>query len=92
MAGLDDSSLATISAPLSAVTLFSLTRGVWPMSSRTLLAILGLEEKRLVEEDVVRETDDEDEGAKAVAPAANVARVRRAAESFILIDLILIGY
>lgn len=58
------------------------------MSSRTLLAILGLE-KRLVEVDVVRETD-EDEGAKAVAPAANVARVR-AAESFILIDLILSG-
>lgn len=52
------------------------------MSSRTLLAILGLE-KRLVEVDVVRETDEEDEGAKAVAPAANVARVR-AAESFIL--------
>lgn len=61
------------------------------MSSRTLLAILGLE-KRLVEVDVVRETDEEDGGAKAVAPAANVARVIRAAESFILIDLILSGY
>ena len=59
------------------------------MSSRTLLAILGLE-KRLVDVEDVRETD-EDEGAKAVAPAANVARVR-AAESFILIDLILRGY
>ena len=55
------------------------------MSSRTLLAILGLEEKRLVEVEVVRETDDEDDGAKAVASAANVARVRRAAESFILV-------
>jgi len=51
------------------------------MSSRTLLAILGLEEKRVV----MRETDEEDDGgAKAVAPAANAARVR-AAESFMLI-------
>jgi len=57
------------------------------MSSRTLLAILGLEEKRVVVEDdvVMRETDEEDDGgAKAVAPAANAARVR-AAESFMLI-------
>ena len=40
----------------------------------------------VVEDDVVmRETDEEDDGgAKAVAPAANVARVR-AAESFMLI-------
>ena len=40
----------------------------------------------VMEDDVVmRETDDEDDGgAKAVAPAANVARVR-AAESFMLI-------
>lgn len=44
LAGFDDSSLATISAPQSAVTLFSLTRGVWPMSSRMLFAILGRSE------------------------------------------------
>ena len=40
-AGLDDSSLATISAPQSFVTLFSLTRGVLPINSRMLEAILG---------------------------------------------------
>lgn len=82
LAGLEDSSLATISAPHSAVTLLSLTRGVWPMSSRTELAILGFSAKRAVVE--VREEEDVDDGvAKAVAPAANVAKVR-AAESFMV--------
>lgn len=42
LAGLDDSSLATISAPQDGpATLVILTRGVRPMSSRILLAILG---------------------------------------------------
>ena len=84
LAGLDDSSLATISAPDSEVTLLSLTRGVWPISSRMLLAILGrASEKRVVEEVVVRVLVVED-GAKAVAPDARVARVRMAAESFMV--------
>ncbi len=56
------------------------------MSSRTELAILGFSAKRAVEvEVVVVETDDVDDGvAKAVAPAASVAKVR-AAESFMII-------
>mmetsp|Transcript_12354 Transcript_12354/g.20110 ORF Transcript_12354/g.20110 Transcript_12354/m.20110 type:complete len:209 (-) Transcript_12354:91-717(-) len=41
LAGLEDSSLAMISAPQSAVTLVILTKGVCPMSSRMLDAILG---------------------------------------------------
>lgn len=59
------------------------------MSSRTLLAILGLSAKRVVE--VMEEDDDDvvDDGvAKAVAPAANVANVR-AAESFILLNCLI---
>lgn len=57
------------------------------MSSRMLLAILGLSAKSVVEEEddarelVVREEDD---GAKAVAPVANVARVRAAEKSFMV--------
>mmetsp|Transcript_17887 Transcript_17887/g.25347 ORF Transcript_17887/g.25347 Transcript_17887/m.25347 type:complete len:110 (+) Transcript_17887:1022-1351(+) len=89
LAGLEDSSLATISAPLSAVTLLSLTRGVCPMSSRTLLAILGRSAKRVVEVMEEDEVVDVDDGvAKAVAPAANVAKVRRAAESFMMLILL----
>mmetsp|Transcript_2906 Transcript_2906/g.5366 ORF Transcript_2906/g.5366 Transcript_2906/m.5366 type:complete len:204 (+) Transcript_2906:684-1295(+) len=41
LAGLEDSSLATISAPHSAVTLVILTRGVRPTSSRMFSAIFG---------------------------------------------------
>mmetsp|Transcript_12396 Transcript_12396/g.19136 ORF Transcript_12396/g.19136 Transcript_12396/m.19136 type:complete len:121 (+) Transcript_12396:262-624(+) len=82
LAGLDDSSLATISAPDSEVTLLSLTRGVCPISSRMLLAILGrASEKRVV---VVVRVLVVDDGAKAVAPDARVATVRRAAESFMV--------
>jgi len=83
LAGLEDSSLATISAPDSEVTLLSLTRGVCPISSRMLLAILGrVSEKRVVEE--VRVLVLVEDGAKAVAPDARVARVRMAAESFMV--------
>mmetsp|Transcript_6663 Transcript_6663/g.16417 ORF Transcript_6663/g.16417 Transcript_6663/m.16417 type:complete len:203 (+) Transcript_6663:721-1329(+) len=58
LAGFDDSSLATISAPQSAVTLFSLTSGVWPMSSRMLDAIFGRAgvEKSSVEVEPLRMT------------------------------------
>ena len=74
--------MATISAPDSEVTLLSLTRGVCPISSRMLLAILGrASEKRVVV--VVRVLVVED-GAKVVAPVARVARVRMAAESFMV--------
>eukprot|EP00985_Skeletonema_marinoi_P018414 scaffold10288_cov137-Skeletonema_marinoi.AAC.2 len=83
LAGLDDSSLATISAPDSEVTLLSLTRGVCPISSRMLLAILGRASEKRVVEVVVRVLVVED-GAKAVAPVARVARVRMAAESFMV--------
>ena len=83
LAGLEDSSLATISAPDSEVTLLSLTRGVCPISSRMLLAILGrASEKRVVEE--VRVLVLVEDGAKAVAPDTRVARVRMAAESFMV--------
>jgi len=85
LAGLEDSSLATISAPDSEVTLLSLTRGVCPISSRMLLAILGrASEKRVVEEVVVRVLVLVEDGAKAVAPDARVATVRMAAESFMV--------
>ena len=41
LAGLEDSSLATISATHPSVTLLSLTRGVLPMSSKMLLAMFS---------------------------------------------------
>jgi len=52
------------------------------------LAILGRSAKRVVE--VMEEDDDvvDDGVAKAVAPAANVAKVRRAAESFMMLILL----
>jgi len=84
LAGLEDSSFATISAPLSEVTLLSLTRGVCPISSRMLLAILGRASEKRVVEVVVRVLVVEEDGANAVAPDARVARVRRAAESFMV--------
>ena len=86
LAGLEDSSLAMISAPLSEVTLLSFTRGVCPISSRTLLAILGRSApayRQLVAD--VRALVTLEEGAKAVVPAVRVARVRRAAESFMVL-------
>ena len=54
------------------------------MSSRTLLAILGLASEKREVDDVVRELAiATDGGAKAVAPDARAARVR-AADSFML--------
>jgi len=55
------------------------------MSSRMLLAILGLSAKSVVEEEDARELVRAD-GAKAVAPAVRVARVRAAEKSFMVVD------
>ena len=53
------------------------------MSSRMLLAILGLSAKSVVEEeDTPRQLAAD--GAKAVVPAASVARVRAAEKSFMV--------
>ena len=48
LAGLEDSSLATTSQTFPSVTLWSLTRGVWPISSRMFSAIF-VSERAVVE-------------------------------------------
>lgn len=52
LAGLEDSSLATTSQTFPSVTLWSLTRGVWPISSRMFSAIF-VSERAVVEVEVV---------------------------------------
>ena len=88
LAGLEDSSLATISQ-LSVTTLLSLTRGVFPMRPRTFSAILGFS-KRVVEVDVDEMVVGEVlEGENAIAwlarPAAAMNRVE--VLNFILVSL-----
>lgn len=64
LAGLEDSSLATISAPHPATTLLSLTSGVLPMSSRTLFAIFSLRTE--VDGRILRDVIDDGEKAEVV--------------------------
>merc|ERR1712218_495659 len=74
LAGLEDSSLATISAPQPSTTLFNLTSGVLPMRSRTLSAILADSAVVVV---VVSTRDVVDDGANAATllHASAAARV-----------------
>jgi len=83
LAGLEDSSLATISASHPSVTLDSLTRGVLPMRSRTLSAILGLSALRVVV--VNGRMVDWEVGVKALVVCAHAATVNIRDVNFMLL-------
>lgn len=80
LAGLEDSSLATISASHPSTTLDSFTIGVFPMSSSTLSAILGLSAASEVNARLLQL------GAKADVPAIEAAMDKKIAEENLMID------
>ena len=81
LAGLDDSSLATISAPHDwPATLEILTRGVRPMSSRMLLAIFGLSDAKRA----VLLPPEDTNGAKELLNSKRDTRVEASRKNFIV--------